>query len=108
MTTTEKEKEILSQLKARIEEIKPELHYDFEMGYDDEIHMKEKKLLNLDEACEYLGITKRHMNTLTSQKRITFINCGGRKFRREWLDEFIESNKTNKRSVTWNSNCIRN
>lgn len=59
--------------------------------------MKEKKLLTLDEACAYLGISKRHMNTLTAQKRITFINCSGRKFKKDWLDEFIENEKTPKK-----------
>lgn len=33
---TEKEKEILSQLKARIEEIKPEMHIDYDIEYDDD------------------------------------------------------------------------
>lgn len=59
--------------------------------------MKENKLMTLDEACQYLGISKRHMDTLTSQKRITYINCRGRKFKKDWLEEFIENEKTNRK-----------
>lgn len=54
---------------------------------------EEKIYLNVKEACAYLGITKRLMDNLTSKRRITYVLCGGRKFKRQWLDEYIEKNK---------------
>lgn len=49
--------------------------------------------LNVQEACEYLGITKRLMDNLTGRKRITYVLCGGRRFKKEWLDAYMEENK---------------
>ena len=49
--------------------------------------------MTVEDACEYLGITKRNLDSLTGHKRITYVLCGGRKFRKEWLDEFMEKNK---------------
>lgn len=54
---------------------------------------KEKTYMTVEDACEYLGITRRNLDSLTGHKRITYVLCGGRKFRKEWLDEFMEKNK---------------
>ena len=48
--------------------------------------------MTVQEACEYLGITKRLMDNLTSQKRVAYVLCGGRKFRKEWLDDYMTKN----------------
>lgn len=50
----------------------------------------EKRYLNIDEACAYLGISRRLMNDLTSRKRVKYALFGGRKFLKAWLDEFAE------------------
>lgn len=49
-------------------------------------------LMNVDQACEYLGITKRLMDDLTGHKRVKYLLLGGRKFKRSWLDDYIEAN----------------
>lgn len=48
------------------------------------------RLLNSKEACAYLNIKERTLQLLTSQKRIDYLICGGRRFKKDWLDEFIE------------------
>lgn len=51
---------------------------------------REKAYLDVQEACQYLGINKSFMDRLTSGKKIKYAMFGGRKFRREWLDEYAE------------------
>ena len=52
-----------------------------------------KIYLNVDEACEYLGISRSLMDKLTTQKRITYVLMGGRKFKRQWLDDYADRNR---------------
>ena len=49
--------------------------------------------MNVDEACEYLGIGRSLMDKLTAQKRITYVLMGGRKFKEQWLNDYVEKNK---------------
>ena len=52
-----------------------------------------KVYMNVDEACEYLGIGRSLMDKLTAQKRITYVLMGGRKFKEQWLNDYVEKNK---------------
>ena len=51
-------------------------------------------LMSLEEAREYLGISQRKMDELTRKRQIKFVRLGQRKFRKEWLDEYVERNAT--------------
>lgn len=64
-------------------------NFDLEKN-NDIINLNEKRYLNIDEACAYLGISRRLMNDLTCKKKVKYALLGGRKFKREWLDEFVD------------------
>jgi len=55
----------------------------------------EKRLLDIDEASEYLGITKNTLYGMTSQRRIPFVKIGGKmlRFDVQDLDRWIEKKK---------------
>lgn len=57
------------------------------------INMTEKKYMNVDEASDYLRISKATLYKITSEKRIKFYRPGGGKlmFQKEDLDEYVKS-----------------
>jgi excisionase family DNA binding protein len=55
-----------------------------------------KKLLNIDEACEYINYKKSYVYQLTSKKEIPFINPRGKKlfFKKSDLDRWLLGDNT--------------
>jgi excisionase family DNA binding protein len=51
----------------------------------------DNKPLTLEEACEYLSMSKQTLYLLTSKKELRFFKPGGKKlyFRKEDLDEYV-------------------
>lgn len=47
-----------------------------------------KTWLDVDDACAYLGVSKAFIDRLTGGKKIKYALFGGRKFKRQWLDEY--------------------
>lgn len=64
---------------------------------NNEGEIKMKPFMDMDEACEYLSISKHTMYKYTHKKIIPFYRLNGRKlyFKREELDAFI-LNKANR------------
>ena len=55
--------------------------------------MVEKRLLNIKEASEYLGIPTKSLYKLVWQRRIPFVKIGkALRFDKERLDKWIEEN----------------
>lgn len=57
----------------------------------------EKEFLTLEEAADYLSLSKSAMYKMTSKREIPFYNPGGKKiyFKREELNNWIISGKVN-------------
>jgi excisionase family DNA binding protein len=56
----------------------------------------EKKLLNIKELSEYLGVKEHTLYIWVSQRRIPFVKCGRlTKFDVKAVDKWIERNTTN-------------
>jgi len=52
-----------------------------------------KRLFDIQETSEYLGIKKHTLYNWVSQRRIPYVKCGRlTKFDKEQLDKWIESN----------------
>lgn len=52
-----------------------------------------REIMNKKQACEYLGIDEKRLDTLVANRQITYARFGGLKFRRKWLDDFKSSNR---------------
>lgn len=54
----------------------------------------EKRLLNVNEAAEYLGLSKNTLYDWVCQRKFPFVKCGRlTKFDIKDIDKWIESNK---------------
>ncbi len=55
----------------------------------------ERRLINVDELAQYLGVKKSTLYSWVSQRRIPFVKCGRlTKFDLRNIDKWIEENKT--------------
>jgi excisionase family DNA binding protein len=57
----------------------------------------EKRLLNINELSEYLGIPKHTIYQWTSQQRIPFIKIGRLRFDKEKIDKWLKEKSTEPR-----------
>ena len=54
----------------------------------------EKRLLNINELAEYIGVRKNTLYTFVCQRRIPFVKCGRLvKFDMRDIDKWIENHK---------------
>jgi len=58
----------------------------------------EKRLLNINELSQYLGIPKQTIYQWTSQQRIPFIKIGRLRFDKEKIDRWLKEKSTEPRS----------
>ena len=62
----------------------------------------EKRLLNVKELSEYLGIKVHTLYTWVSQKRIPYVKCGRlTKFDIKAIDNWIENNRVKEIDLTF-------
>ncbi len=67
----------------------------------------EKRLLNINEAAEYMGLSKNTLYTWVCQRRIPFVKCGWlTKFDIRDVDKWIESRKVQERNLDFNKKVL--